>query len=63
MEGTFTGNCSCKFHDGRKCMLITRESARSLLKFIKNSKLTQEDKMHVAAFLLRLEGLTHGGEG
>jgi len=62
-EGEFVGNCECKFYDGTKCVLMSKETARSLMKFIKHEPLSSEDKMHVAAFLLRLEGLTHNGEG
>ena len=63
MNGEFTGNMECNFHDGRKCVLMNRDTAKSVLKFIKKGKLTEEDKMHVASFMLRLEGITHDGEG
>ena len=63
LNGEFDGTCDCSFLDGTKCVLMNRETARSVLKFIRRDKLTEEDKMHVAAFMLRLEGITHGGEG
>jgi len=63
IKGEFAGECSCKFLDGTKCVLMSRKTAKAVLKFIKKDRLSTEEKTYVAGFLLRLEGITHGGEG
>ena len=63
VDGEFEGKIDCQFYDGTKCVLMDRKVARSVLRHLQKKSLSQEDKLHVASFMLKLEGLTHGSEG